>query len=238
MSDHYHKNTNFTWNKQRTIGKKLRSTTTTSQETLTARSGTRWTRRRSKCVNQSSCTTKFRGKQRSREASSRHLSDGSTSTRETNTQGAESHNEEGIACARAFQRDATVGNSQIMVIIPCDGWNLRSCRTGGIFDVSRAHFMPTADGDLYIELPDEAKEPLNRRVCGFRDASRIWMRDWLNFLKSEGSAVGKQILRCSSTHSDTQEKQSCDDANVLQQERIDHILAKVLASKYNVREIH
>ena len=49
----------------------------------------------------------------------------------TNTQGAERHNEEGIACARAFQRNATVGNSQIMVIVPCDGWNLRSCRTVG-----------------------------------------------------------------------------------------------------------
>ena len=30
---------------------------------------------------------------------------------------------------------------------------------GGMFDISRAHFMPKADRELYIELPDEAKEP-------------------------------------------------------------------------------
>ena len=61
--------------------------------------------------------------------------------------------------------------------------------------------MPKADRELYIELPDEAKEPsdgdvlgrLNRSMYGFRDASNKWMRDWQNLLVSEGYAVGKAI---------------------------------------------
>ena len=35
----------------------------------------------------------------------------------------------------------------------------------GICDSSRAHFMPKADRELYIEIPDEAKAPGERRCC-------------------------------------------------------------------------
>ena len=48
----------------------------------------------------------------------------------------------------------------------------------GLFDISRAHFMPKARRELYIEIPDEDKNPedgdvvgrLNRNMCGFRGA--------------------------------------------------------------------
>ena len=44
---------------------------------------------------------------------------------------AETQNVGSKYCVLPFQRDATVGESQIFVIIPCDGWNLRSWRTVG-----------------------------------------------------------------------------------------------------------
>ena len=36
----------------------------------------------------------------------------------------------------------------------------------GIFDISRAHFMPKANRELYIKLPDEAKSPGEGDVAG------------------------------------------------------------------------
>ena len=64
----------------------------------------------------------------------------------------------------------------------------------GIFDISRAHFMPKVKRELYIELPPEDMKPgeenmvgrLNRNMYGFRDASSGWQEDWQNLLKSEG----------------------------------------------------
>ena len=44
---------------------------------------------------------------------------------------AETQNVGSKSCVLPFQRDASVGDSQIFVIIPCDGWNLRSWRTVG-----------------------------------------------------------------------------------------------------------
>ena len=98
--------------------------------------------------------------------------------------------------------------------------------------------MPTADRDLWIELPDEDKEPLNRTVCGFRDASHIWMRDWQNFPESEGSQVGKANPSLFfNTQRNSRGVVHGDDFNVLaRRSAIDHI-GKVLASTYNVREI-
>ena len=72
----------------------------------------------------------------------------------------------------------------------------------GIFDISRAHFVPRADRELYIELPDEAKAPgdgdvivrVHRSTYGFRDASNNWMREWQSFIQSQVCAVGKANL--------------------------------------------
>jgi hypothetical protein len=68
----------------------------------------------------------------------------------------------------------------------------------GVFDVSRAHFMPMAARELYIEIPEEDKSEgegdvvgrLNRNMYGFRDASNGWMKDWQELLQSEGYAMG------------------------------------------------
>ena len=66
--------------------------------------------------------------------------------------------------------------------------------TMGVFDISRARFMPAAQRELYIEIPEEDREPgdgdvvskLNRGMYGFRDASHAWMEDWQALLREGG----------------------------------------------------
>ena len=68
----------------------------------------------------------------------------------------------------------------------------------GVFDISRAHFMPKAQRELYIEIPEEDREEgdgdvvgrLSRGMYGFRDASNAWMKDWQDVLKGSGFTVG------------------------------------------------
>ena len=115
----------------------------------------------------------------------------------------------------------------------------------GMFDISRAHFMPKANRELYIELPDEAKSPgegdvagrLNRSMYAFKDASNNWMRDWQNLLQSEEYAVGKANLALLfNTQRNSGGAVHDDDFYVLAiSGAIDHI-GKVLASKCKVRE--
>ena len=60
----------------------------------------------------------------------------------------------------------------------------------GIFNISRAHFMPKAERELYIEIPKEGLNPedgdalgrLNRNMYGFRDASNAGFRECKNVL--------------------------------------------------------
>ena len=68
----------------------------------------------------------------------------------------------------------------------------------GVFDISRAHFMPKVLRELYVEIPEEDKKPeegdivgrLNRGMYGFRDASHAWMLDWQELLRGGGYRVG------------------------------------------------
>eukprot|EP00435_Cladocopium_sp_Y103_P033123 s170_g8.t1 len=68
----------------------------------------------------------------------------------------------------------------------------------GVFDISRAHFMPEAKRELYVEIPDEDRLEgeedfvgrLNRGMYGFRDASHAWMEDWQKVLSGGGFTVG------------------------------------------------
>ena len=67
----------------------------------------------------------------------------------------------------------------------------------GIFDISRAHFMPMAERELYIEVPDEDKAEgegdvmgrLNGNMYGFRDAASGWMKHSQKLLKEKGGYV-------------------------------------------------
>ena len=69
----------------------------------------------------------------------------------------------------------------------------------GIFDISRAHFMPEIDCETCIEIPDEDKLPedgdvvgrLNRNMYGRRTAAHTWLNDWHELLRSAGYAIGK-----------------------------------------------
>ena len=82
----------------------------------------------------------------------------------------------------------------------------------GIFDISRAHFMPSVKRELYIEIPAEDRcdgdgdvvGRLNRNMYGFRDASSGWQEDWQMLLRSVGYVVGtanpalfKKLEHCS-----------------------------------------
>ena len=122
-----------------------------------------------------------------------------------------------------------MGDGQVSAIIsPWTDWSLRSRRTVGdigIFDTSRAHFIP--DRDLYIELPDEAKAPgdgdvvvgrLNRRIQRCKQQLDAGLDSV--FSSQKGMQLAKPTLRCSS-----------------KQER-NRSLGKVMAVKYKVRESH
>ena len=130
-------------------------------------------------------------------------------------------------------------------LISCDGRSLRTRREQlelGIFDISRAHFLPKAD--RVCTLPDEAKAQgegdvvgrLNHIMYGFRDASNIGMRDWST---PGGRAVGKaNPALFSNRQRNSRGAVHGDDFYVLANtSALDHI-GKVLASQYKVRESH
>ncbi len=117
----------------------------------------------------------------------------------------------------------------------------------GIFDISRAHFMPKVNRELYTELPEEDKNPedgvcigeLLRNMYGFRDASNDWQKDWQELLQSEGYKIGQAngaIFR-----NDGRKGKGLvhgDDFYVLGPKgTVDH-MATVLKSKYSLRESH
>jgi hypothetical protein len=117
----------------------------------------------------------------------------------------------------------------------------------GIFDISRAHFMPKAKRELYIEIPAEDLSPedgdvvgrLNRNMYGFRDASSGWQEDWQELLRSEGYDVGTAnpaLFLNSARHS--RGAVHGDDFYVLAgRSALDH-MKQALESKYSVRESH
>ena len=114
----------------------------------------------------------------------------------------------------------------------------------GIFDISRAHFMPACKRELYIELPPEAVGPndgdvvgrLRRNMYGFRDAANGWLEDWQKLLSDHGYRVG--TANGALFHNPEQRARGGvhgDDFYVLgPRAAIDHI-SGVLTSKYSVR---
>ena len=117
----------------------------------------------------------------------------------------------------------------------------------GIFDISRAHFMPKADRELDTELLDEVKTPgegdvvgrLNRSMFGLRDASNSLMRDWQTLLQSEGYAVGKSNLALFfNRQRNSRGGVHGDDFYVLANRVAIDYIGNVLASKCKVCESH
>ena len=66
------------------------------------------------------------------------------------------------------------------------------------FDISRAHFMPKARRELYVELPDE--DPMKQKGCvglllrsmyGRQDASNLWQEDYTETFAQRGYMPGR-----------------------------------------------
>ena len=116
----------------------------------------------------------------------------------------------------------------------------------GVYDISRAHFMPRAVRELYIELPDIDQEPgadmvgkLNRTMYGCRDASHEWMRDWQELLQQEGYKVGKANPALFFNESaNARGAVHGDDFIVLGPKLALDAMNALLKSRYSVRESH
>ena len=115
----------------------------------------------------------------------------------------------------------------------------------GIFDISRAHFIPEADRELYIEIPEEDRSAedgdcigrLKHMMYGMRTAANAWMRDWQKVLEFAGYAVGRaNPALFYNKQRDSRGAVHGDDFYVLGgRTAVDHI-ASVLAAKYDMRE--
>lgn len=117
----------------------------------------------------------------------------------------------------------------------------------GVFDISRAHFMPMVDREVYIELPDEDREPgeenyvgrLRRNMYGCRDASHGWMKDWQALLQSDGYAVGEANPALFYNEArDCRGAVHGDDFYVLGSVEAVGKMKELLGSKYQMREAH
>ena len=117
----------------------------------------------------------------------------------------------------------------------------------GVFDISRAHFMPMAQRELYIEIPKEDLDEgdgdvvgrLNRGMYGFRDASNAWMKDWQDLLASGGYGVGTAnpaLFINEEQHS--RGAVHGDDFYVLGPSAAIDKVKELLGSKYQMRESH
>ena len=66
------------------------------------------------------------------------------------------------------------------------------------FDISRAHFMPKAEREIYVELPNEDPMKaqgyvgiLERSMYGTQDASNLWQKDYSELISEDGYVSGK-----------------------------------------------
>ena len=117
----------------------------------------------------------------------------------------------------------------------------------GVFDISRAHFMPKCQRELYVELPEEDRQPgeedhvgrLNRGMYGFRDASNAWMKDWQNLLAEGGYQVG--LANPALFYNEAEFSRGAvhgDDFYVLGPVQAVDKMKELLGSKYQMRESH
>ena len=91
----------------------------------------------------------------------------------------------------------------------------------GIFDVSRVHFMPNADIELYTEHLDEATAPRESDVvvactCSEMQAI-IGCKTNRVFSSLKCAQTARPILRCSSTNSENREVQFVETTSVFLQ---------------------
>jgi len=117
----------------------------------------------------------------------------------------------------------------------------------GVFDISRAHFMPKVNRELYVEIPEEDRSPedgdvvgkLNRNMYGFRDASSGWMRDWQELLQTGGYEVG--VANPALFYNRSNGGRGAvhgDDFYVLGSRKAIDEMSELLSSKYSMRESH
>ena len=117
----------------------------------------------------------------------------------------------------------------------------------GAFDISRAHFMPKCQRELYVELPEEDRQPgeedhvgrLNRGMYGFRDASNAWMKGWQNLLAEGGYQVG--LANPALFYNEAEFSRGAvhgDDFYVLGPVQAVDKMKELLGSKYQMRESH
>ena len=66
------------------------------------------------------------------------------------------------------------------------------------FDISRAHFMPKAEREVFVVLPDEDPKKqegyigkLERTMYGTQDASNLWQKDYTQLVSANDYVAGK-----------------------------------------------
>ena len=111
------------------------------------------------------------------------------------------------------------------------------------FDISRAHFMPKAEREVFVELPDEdpmKKEgyigKLERTMHGTQDASHLWQKDYTQLMGANSYIAGK--ANPALLHSESQRSRVLvhgDDFIQLGDEDAIADLQRILSSKYTVK---
>ena len=117
----------------------------------------------------------------------------------------------------------------------------------GIYDISRAHFMPKVKRELYIEIPKEDLSDqdgdvvgkLKRNMYGFRDAANGWFEGWKELIGTHNYTIG--IAKPAFFYNAQRGSRGAahgDDFYVLGRQQDLDGMAILLKSKYSVREIH
>lgn len=136
----------------------------------------------------------------------------------------------------------------LLVTDPSDRFNPeKKEQVMGVYDISRAHFMPKAEREIYVEIPDEDRQPgeedhvgrLNRNMYGCRDASHGWMKDWQALLGSDGYVVGEaNPALFYNAERGCRGAVHGDDFYVLGPVEAVDKMKELLGSKYQMREAH
>ena len=69
----------------------------------------------------------------------------------------------------------------------------------GLWDISRPHFLAETTRELYVQIPDEDKDPTDKEMCsllnrimyGTQDASNLCRRDYVKLLSFHGVVFDK-----------------------------------------------
>ena len=113
------------------------------------------------------------------------------------------------------------------------------------FDISRAHFMPKARRELYVELPDE--DPMKqkgfvglllRSMYGTQDASNLWQEDYTETLAQRGYTPGRSNPAMFHSHQgDGRMLVHGDDFVLLADDGEIKAVEQLLKSKYTVKVV-